>query len=121
MMRLLACLILALCTITIVVPDARSQGLLDRLLDKTAESAQRKAQDRVNQRIDQSIDEGINKSEDTVKCVATDPDCIKSAKEAGKKVEIVDEAELDVFRCSVSDADCLKRAKASGKKVEIID
>ncbi len=76
-MRLPAYLIMILSTMTIVVPDAWSQGLLDRLFDKTTESAQRKAQDRVNQRIDQSIDNAVNKTEETVKCVATDPDCIK--------------------------------------------
>ncbi len=60
-------------------------------------------------------------SADTMKCTVADTGCLKQAKQLGKKVEIVDEAELEVFRCSVSDADCLKRAKASGKKVEIID
>ena len=58
---------------------------------------------------------------DFVKCVVTDTACLKSAKQQGKKVEIVEEAELDVLRCAATDAECLKRAKALGKKVEIID
>jgi len=58
---------------------------------------------------------------DSVKCVITDSSCLKQAKTQGKKVEIVDEADLDTLRCSVSDGDCLKRAKSLGKKVEIVD
>jgi hypothetical protein len=58
---------------------------------------------------------------DSVKCVATDTGCLKQAKAQGKKVELVDEAELDTLRCTATDADCLKRAKSTGKKVEIID
>lgn len=56
-----------------------------------------------------------------MKCVATDTNCLKRAKQVGKKVEIVDEAELDLLRCASTDTDCLKRAKALGKKVEITD
>jgi len=46
---------------------------------------------------------------------------MKQAKQLGKKVDLVEEADLEVLRCSASDADCLKRAKAAGKKVEITD
>lgn len=53
--------------------------------------------------------------------MATDPACLKQAKAQGKKVEIVDEADLDMLRRSISDPGCLKRAKSMGKKVEIID
>jgi hypothetical protein len=56
-----------------------------------------------------------------MKCVTTDTGCLKQAKAQGKKVELVDEAELDTLRCTATDADCLKRAKSTGKKVEIID
>ncbi len=41
--------------------------------------------------------------------MAIDPACLKQAKAQGKKVELVDAADLDMLRCSVSDADCLKR------------
>jgi hypothetical protein len=51
--------------------------------------------------------------------IISDTSCLKRAKQAGKKVEIVDEAELDILRCASTDTDCLKRAKALGKKVEI--
>ena len=53
--------------------------------------------------------------------MATDPGCLKQAKAQGKKVEIVDEADLDTLRCASTDTDCLKRAKSMGKKVDIID
>jgi hypothetical protein len=56
-----------------------------------------------------------------MKCVTTDTGCLKRAKQARKKVEIVDEAELDILRCASTETDCLKRAKALGKKVEITD
>jgi hypothetical protein len=46
---------------------------------------------------------------------------MKQPKAQRKKVEIVEESELDTLRCSVADADCLTRVKAMGKKVEIID
>ena len=86
MMRLAACVSIIVPILLIGVSDALSQGLLDRLIDKTTDSVQRKAQDRVNQRIDQSVDKAINKTEETVKCVATDLDCIKAVKEADRKV-----------------------------------
>jgi hypothetical protein len=56
-----------------------------------------------------------------VKCLATDTGCLKQAKAQGKKVEVVDEADLDTLRCATTDTECLKRAKSMGKKVEIID
>ena len=58
---------------------------------------------------------------DSVTCAATDTDCLKQAKIQGKKVELVNEAELDALRCSVSASDCLKRAKSMGKNVEMVD
>ena len=58
---------------------------------------------------------------DTVKCVLTDPDCLKRAKQARKKVEIADEEELDTIRCAMTDTECLNRAKDAGKKVDVTD
>jgi hypothetical protein len=46
---------------------------------------------------------------------------MKEAKAQRKKVEIVEESELDVLRCAATDAGCLRRAQTLGKKVEIID
>jgi hypothetical protein len=46
---------------------------------------------------------------------------MKQAKAQRKKVEIVEEHQLDTLRCSTTDTDCLTRAKATGKKVDIID
>ena len=53
--------------------------------------------------------------------MATDTDCLKRAKQARKKVEIVDEEELDTIRCAMTDTECLNRAKDAGKKVEVTD
>ncbi|MEX0830593.1 MAG: hypothetical protein WD032_10165 [Nitrospirales bacterium] len=57
----------------------------------------------------------------TMKCVVTDVACLKEAKSLGKKVEIVDEEDLDKLRCTVTDIECLQNAKRLGKQVEIID
>jgi hypothetical protein len=46
---------------------------------------------------------------------------MKQAKAQRKKVQIVEEHQLDTLRCSTTDTDCLARAKAQGKKVDIID
>jgi hypothetical protein len=97
------------------------QGIFDGVLEKAKKSAEQKARDRLNQRIDQTIDQGMNKTEEAVQCLATDTGCLKQARAQGRKVEVVDEAELDTLRYAVTDADCLKRAKSMGKKVEIID
>jgi hypothetical protein len=67
--RVIGC-VLALLLLSTV--EVQAQGYLDGLMDRATESAKRKAQDRVNQNIDQSIDKAIKKTEDTVKCVATD-------------------------------------------------
>ena len=61
--------------------DVHAQGYIDGLMDRATESAKRKAQERVNQNIEQSIDKAIRKTEDTVKCVATDQECLRRAKE----------------------------------------
>jgi hypothetical protein len=71
------------------VAELQAQGYLDGLMDRATQSATRKAQDRVNQNIEQSIDKAIKKTEETVKCVATDQECLKRAKEEGKPVQTV--------------------------------
>jgi hypothetical protein len=60
-------------------------------------------------------------AKDSIKCLVTDTGCMKEAKAQRKKVEIVEESELDVLRCAATDAGCLRRAQTLGKKVEIID
>lgn len=70
--------------------EVQAQGYLDGLMGRATESAKRKAQDRVNQNIDQSIDKVIKKTEDTVKCIAADRECLRRAKEEGKQVDIVE-------------------------------
>ena len=63
----------------------------------------------------------LRNSSITIKCVVTDVACLKEAKSLGKKVEIVDEEDLDKLRCTVTDIECLQKAKRLGKQVEIID
>src|SRR5678815_4235465 len=93
--------------------DIQAQGYLDGLMDRATESAKRKAQDRVNQNIEQSIDRAIKKTEDTVKCVATDRECLRRAKEEGKQVEMAEApAAKDTMKCLVTDTGCMKQAKA---------
>ena len=70
--------------------EVQAQGYLDGLMDRATESAKRKAQERVNQNIEQSIDKAIKKTEETVKCVATDRECLRRAKEEGKQVEMAE-------------------------------
>src|SRR5262249_49920863 len=77
MTRFIVCIV----TLALVnVVEVQAQGYLDGLMNRATESAKRKAQDRVNQNIDQSIDKAIKKTEDTVKCVATDQECLRHAK-----------------------------------------
>ena len=64
---------------------AEAQGILDGKMDRTKDSAERKARDRVNQYIDQMVDKGVHKTEGAVQCVATDQECLKSAKEQGSR------------------------------------
>ena len=106
-----------LVVLTITPGTAQADGLFDKMLDRTVESAERKARDRANQRIDQSIDKVINKTEETVQCVATDQECLKRAKDAGKQVSIANQPTLsDSAKCVVTDTACLKQAKAQGKR-----
>lgn len=86
--RAIGCLIVVLSLVAAEVKAA--DGFFDGLMDRAAESAKRKAQDRVNQRMDQTIDKAINKSEEAVKCLATDQECLKRAKEEGKSVVLVE-------------------------------
>src|SRR5678809_570422 len=88
--------------------DIQAQGYLDGLMNRATESAKRKAQDRVNQNIDQSIDKAIKKTEDTVKCVATDQACLRKAKEEGREVEMVENpAAADTMKCLMTDTGCM--------------
>jgi len=94
----------------------------DRYKGPDKASAERKARDRVNQRVDQTIDGAMNKTEETVKCVATDQECLNKAKNEGKPVTVVNTASAsDSMKCLATDVNCLKQAKAQGKKVEIVD
>jgi hypothetical protein len=78
--------LVALGMVLSVSPVLAADGFFDGLMDRATESAKRKAQDRVNQRMDETIDKAINKNEDAVKCLATDQECLKRAKEEGKHV-----------------------------------
>ena len=54
------------------------------------------------------------------------PDCIKAAKEAGRKVETVDVSPRppvgsDTMKCTMTDSACMKQAKQLGKKVELVE
>lgn len=116
--RAIGCLIVVL-SLGGAAEAQAADGFFDGLMDRAAESAKRKAQDRVNQRMDQSIDKAINKSEEAVKCLATDQECLKRAKEEGKNVVLVESPTgSDAMKCVVTDTSCMKRAKQAGKKVE---
>ena len=85
------------------VADVQAQGYIDGLMNRATENAKRKAQDRVNQNIDQSIDKAIRKTEDTVKCVATDRECLRQAKEEGRQVEMVEKPAVnDTMKCLIT-------------------
>jgi len=104
------------------VAEVQAQGYIDGLMGRATESAKRKVQDRVNQNIEQSIDKAIKKTEDTVKCVATDRECLKRANEEGRQVEMVEKsAANDTMKCLVTDTGCMKQAKAQRKRVEIVE
>ena len=117
--RVIGCLVVLM---LLSIAEVQAQGYLDGLMGRATESAKRKAQDRVNQNIDQSIDKAIKKTEDTVKCVATDRECLRRAKEEGKQVEMAEvPAAKDTMKCLVTDTGCMKQAKAQRKKVEIVE
>ena len=44
----------------------------------------------------------------------------QEAKAQRRRVEIVEEHQLDTLRCSTTDTDCLTRAKAQGRRSDII-
>src|SRR6185295_18687435 len=114
--RVIGCVIVLM---LISFTEVLAQGYIDGLMGRAAESAKRKAQDRVNQNIEQSIDKAIKKTEDTVKCVATDRECLRRAKEEGKQVQTVNPlATDDTMKCLITDTGCMKQAKAQRKKVE---
>jgi hypothetical protein len=65
--------------------------------------------------------ESANATDSVKSVVATDISCLKGAKQAGKKVKIVGEVELDVFCPASTDTNCPKRAKPLGEKIQITD
>ena len=86
-----------------------SEQYVDRLIDRTTQSAERKVQQRIDRRVDQGIDKAINETEESVVCVATDPDCLQQAKDAGKKVVITgSEESLHTMKCAATDTRLLE-------------
>jgi hypothetical protein len=51
----------------------------------------RTVQDRIDQRVDEAVGKTLDKTEESIKCVATDSkECLRKAKTQGKKVDITD-------------------------------
>ena len=76
--------------ILLSLAEVQAQAVFDGLMERTTESAKCIAHDRLNQRIDESIDKAINETEDTVKCVPADRECLRRAQAMGKKGDIIE-------------------------------
>lgn len=73
--------------------DAQSFG--DRLKKRAKEAAERTVERRVDQKSTEATDAALDKTENAVKCAATDKKCIDKAKKEGKKVVTTDAPAAD--------------------------
>jgi hypothetical protein len=124
-----------------VFASAASAGPFDGVLKGMEDSVNRRTQEMGQKAVDKTFDKAESCAagdEDCIqrkqasqpapaaaasvaRCLATDVDCLQTAKKNGQTVEIVDESEVDTIRCSMSDTACMQRAKSLGKKVELAD
>ena len=71
---------------------ADAQGLGDRLKKRASDAAKRTVEQRVDQKTTQATNAALDKTENAIKCAATDTACQEKAKADGKKVVIDDSA-----------------------------
>lgn len=125
----------------IVMASQASAGPFDGVLKGMEDTVNRRSQEAGQKAVDKTFDKAESCAagdEDCIKrkeasqpapaaassvarCVATDVDCLQTAKKNGQTVEIVDESEVDTIRCAIGDTACMQRAKQLGKKVELAD
>ncbi|HEU4564353.1 MAG TPA: OmpA family protein [Gemmatimonadaceae bacterium] len=72
---------------------ADAQGFGSRLKKRAEEAAKRTIENRVDEKSTEATDAALDKTENTVKCAASDKACIDKAKKEGKKVVSDDGAE----------------------------
>ena len=83
-----ALVIAALAALPSFVPStAQAQGWGDRLKKKAEEAAKRATERRVDEKATEATNAAMDKAERSVKCAASDNQCIDDAKKAGKTVE----------------------------------
>ncbi len=69
-----------------------SSDLGTRLQDAAREGAERAATDEVTDRADRAVRGTFDAAEDAVRCLVTDPECIREAEAAGRPVVVTDES-----------------------------
>ena len=63
-----------------------AQSLGERLKQRAAERAKQRAEDAMNRKTDEAVDKAIDGTLAVVRCVATDTECIATAKDEGRTV-----------------------------------
>lgn len=81
---------LALLAVTLLPAGLGAQSFGDRLKKRAKEAAERTVERRVDQKSTEATDAALDKTENAVKCAATDKKCIEKAKKDGKKVVTTD-------------------------------
>lgn len=66
--------------------SAHGQSLGERLKQRAAERAKQRAEETLNRKTDEAVDRAIDGTVSIVKCVATDAECIRAAKDEGRTV-----------------------------------
>ena len=91
-------------------------GMLDRLGAHVAQTVE----DRAAGTTDKAVNGAFNKTDDTVDCVAGDPNCAPSANQVKAGAADAPAALPATAKCLATDTACLKEAKANGQTVQIV-
>ncbi len=77
---------LALATVAVLPEPADAQSLRERLRQRAQEQVER----RIEQRVEEAVEKSMDRTEDAIRCVVTDVECIGRARDEGRTIVYTD-------------------------------
>ncbi|MEL6615287.1 MAG: OmpA family protein [Bacteroidota bacterium] len=75
----------------VAADTADAQGIFKRARDAARRAAEREVETRAERAAERAVEAAFDAGEDAVRCLFTDPECIRSAQENGEDVVLVDD------------------------------
>ena len=77
--------------LAVLTADVAEAQIFDRIRDRARETFEREVEERTESAAERAVEALFEAGEDAVRCLFTDPECIRSANEAGQDVVLTDE------------------------------